>query len=251
MTTFGYSFASDRGLIAFPQDLANSAWRDVPALPVGDLDALGDALLSAPFTSALLWMVQTSIHHLAQAVERAPSAASVADDGFDHRQRAFDASLDLALLSDDPAEVAAAQRLKDALTLGGGTAQTALSYQDEVDFGRDQVRRAQQPPLSDDVAALNLTRRVADIHAATERLALTLGRIDQDPNLPPSRRLILTRAACTTTLNCVHTLLNNLRANAPSAATRDQISKLLAPFEALLARHPAPQKANVKAPEGE
>jgi hypothetical protein len=240
MTTYGYSFVSDSGLTAFPQDLDNSVWREVPALSFGDGDPQGVTLLSAPLSSALKWAVLNAIDSLAQAIARAPSSSTVADEGFDRQQRIFDASLNLALLSDDPAEVAAAQRLKAALTLGSGTAQTALSYQGEVDFGRDQARLAAQPAIAADLTTLHLTERLALIQAATERLALTLGRVDQDPSLAPSKRLTLTRAACTVTLNTVHALLNHIKTNAPSATTRDHAAALLAPFEALLSRHPAP-----------
>jgi hypothetical protein len=241
MTTYGYSFVSDSGLTAFPQDLDNSAWRDVPTLSFGDGDPQGVSLLSAPFSSVLKWAVLSAIDSLAQAIARAPSSSTVADEGFDRQQRILDASLNLALLSDDPEEVAAAQRLKAALTLGSGTAQTTLSYQGEVDFGRDQARLAAQPAIAADLTTLQLTERLTLIQAATERLALTLGRIDQDPALTPSRRLILTRAACTITLNTAHSILNHVKANAPTATTRDLAADLLAPFEALLSRHRAPK----------
>lgn len=244
MSLKGYSFVPDQGYIAFPKDLEVSSWGSVVAVAIPETGiADAEVMLGSRVDGVLKGLVLFGVSALGAAVNRMPSAASVADNGFDRQERILDADLARALLDDDPARVAAAEVLRDALLLGDGTDQTQLAFQDEVNFGRSQVDLAKQPNISSALALLGLTDRIARISEATERLAIAIGRSDQDASLSAAKRLKLARVQCAAIFNVIHQTLDQLKTASATPTARDRFSALLAPFEALLARHPRPSPA--------
>lgn len=69
------------------------------------------------------------------------------DAEWDSAQRALNLCLATAAEHKDPAVREAAGRLRGALLKGAGTEQTTLSYDEEVDYGRQQLLRAAKDPL--------------------------------------------------------------------------------------------------------
>jgi hypothetical protein len=242
MSLKGYSSVPSEDFVAFPHDLdAAPTWRDTQAAPLdpaGVIDAA--AILSSPLNSVLKTLLLYAVGLVTAAVKGTPSLAAAADEGYDRPQRLLKLDLERALLSLDPAVVQAGQTLKAALTLGDGSAQTNLTYDREVTFGRQQITLAARADLAPLVHLLNLQPLLAEIQAATERLAVFAGRADQDPSLSAYTRLKSARTQCARIFNAVHLTLQALQGAAATPAARDHISALLAPLEALLTRNPRP-----------
>jgi hypothetical protein len=241
MSLKGYSSVPSEDFVAFPHDLdAAPTWRDTQAAPFG-LTGVIDAhvILSSPLNSVLKALLLYAVGLVTAAVKGNPSLAVTANEGYDRPQRLLKLDLERALLSLDPAVVKAAQTLKAALTLGDGSAQTMLTYDRKVTFGRQQVALCARADLAPLIQVLNLQPLLAEIQAATERLAVFAGRADQGSSLSASVRLRAARTQCALIFNAVHLTLQALQGVTTTPAARDHVASLLSPLQALLARKSA------------
>jgi hypothetical protein len=242
MSLKGYSFVSNEGFLAYPKDLSSDPlWAAVAPDPRPQPEVIDPAdQLARPTLSAFKSFILCAVAQLEAVIKGSATSATDADETYDRRQRQLGLDLESALLSDDPAHVSAAQALKEALIMGDGGQQVHLSYQREVDFGRQQVALAARADLAPLITLLSLAPRIAAIHDATERLALVIGRADQGPILASHKRIKLARTQCAATFNAVHLSLIALRNLSSTPTAHAHIDALLAPFIALLARHPRP-----------
>jgi hypothetical protein len=242
----GYSFVPEKGFIAIVRDLSEGAWKDVALkkydAPDRKLD--GKLLMSAPrpvvWKLMLMWAVgdlQLALGMgLAELLDRL-------DVDWDRVERRFHFAVAGAEEHDDPAHREAAGRVRAMMLMGNGTAQTNLGYDEEVDFGRQQVLLASKAPLSDDIKRLGLGGHVADIDNATEALAAGLGRAPgQKRATARSVRIREALVACSSAFNTVHDEIVWLLAHTVPGETHDLLTALLAPLEALLERYPPPAK---------
>ena len=125
------------------------------------------------------------------------------DRAWDASERRVNSQIAVHEDSEDPARAAAAARLRAALLSGAGSAQTVLSWEQEVDFGRKQVELASQAPLSDDVALLELQPFIDDISEKTEALSNVL-RQEGSSSAPRSNRIREALVGCRQSFNRVH-----------------------------------------------
>lgn len=243
MARHGYSYVTDKGFASFGRTLGEGAWGGLDVAAIDDEGAPPVARSPLVSTSlAVIWKLQAS--WAIRELLRAMGTASVddlltLDEEWDSSQRA----LNLALLAEtehrDPDRRAGAQRLREALLLGNGTAQTQLSYDREVDFGRAQAELAGKPPLSADVAAAGLLPLLTRIHEATEALAKGLGR-GPGSTRPLSRARWIRQAqfGCSAAFNVIHAQIDWALAHASGDEERQQLQALRGPLLALLERYP-------------
>jgi hypothetical protein len=112
-----------------------------------------------------------------------------ADAEFDTSLRRIHHKLALDLTDPNEATRAAAARAQ-ALLLPDGLAPTLLPYDQEVDWGRQAVARAQETLSAEDVVLLGLAPFTEHIARASDALALTLGLSPgKARDIPKSRRL--------------------------------------------------------------
>ena len=141
----------------------------------------------------------------------------------------------------------AAERLRAQLLHGGGTGQTAFDYDQEVDFGRDQIELCKEAATAADVKKLKIGDLVQEIAETTEALARGNGRTAGSKRAgAPSIKQREAVAACSAAFNGVHGDLAWFIENTPNGPERDKLVELQAPFEALLVRNP-PRAAAAKA----
>lgn len=252
MARLGYGSISAKAFIAFGVDLKDGTWApldDAPhKLPGGGIKA---SALGAPLP--VLWKLRltTSIAALEGAV--GSEAITEVDAAWDSAQRRLHYEL-LARTEDaDAAMKAAAARLRGLLLIGGGSGQTALDYDAEVDFGRQQLALAKEAKAAADVALLGLEARLTEAAEATERLAAAIGRrAGQARQGAPSDLRREAVAACARAFNAVHEDLDFYLGALEKGPDRERVRELRAPLEALLARSASPAgKAPAEAGTGE
>jgi hypothetical protein len=253
MATRGYRSVPDRAFVAFDRELDEGAWNEFPLKDIEDTAKQNAAiLLSAPLPVVwklrLRWGIAAVL-----GVLGAPTIAKL-DDAWDATQRRLFHHIAIGVDGDNAAIRAAADRLRSQLLSGSGTAQTQLSCDEEVDFGRQQIALTQEGgPLAADAKKVKLTDALADVQKATEALAQALGRGTGEKRKAPSKQLRDATAECATAFNAVHEELAWFISKTPPGADRDRLVSLLAPLEALLSRNqPASSEPAAPAvPEGE
>lgn len=172
------------------------------------------------------------------------------DVDWDAGQRSFNSFTASAEDDADPEVRAAAERVRTAMLGGGGTAQTNLGYDDEVDYGRHQMVLASQEPLAADIKKIGAQKHVKRIAETTEALAKGLGRGPGERRAPTrSKRLREAMRACSTAFNVIHEDLEWLIEHTPPGKQREELEKLHAPFLALLERHSGPEPSTDTAEE--
>jgi hypothetical protein len=237
---YGYSYVSDTSFIAFQPDIEDGAWKSVSIAKYDNPErSLSAAALSAPHPVFWKLRIAWALAGLKEAV--ASGAAERADADWDAAQRRLRSRLSLAADDKDPAVRAAAERLQSLLLLGGGTGQTILDYDAEVDFARKQLLLTKEGQAAADVKKLKLAEALADIHETTEALAKAIGRTaGQKRAASPSIRLREAMVECSAAFNAVHDQIAWFIDHTPNGSDRDHLVALQAPFDALLARNPPP-----------
>ncbi len=135
MSNHGYSRVEDMAFIGFQGKLHEGAWAAVPTLPspdpsgTPDPNALVLALMQAPTLSMVKALMLHSVGQLVQALDSKASSVEAVDAAWDSAQRRFSYALAEKGESLVPQEREAAQRLRQHLLLGRGTAQTDLPPQ--------------------------------------------------------------------------------------------------------------------------
>lgn len=169
------------------------------------------------------------------------------DAGWDSCQRKLNYRLAEHAESKDPEVRKAAERLRAQLLHGGGTGQTSFDYDQEVDFGRNQIELCKEAATAADVKKLKIGDLVQEIVETTEALAAGNGRTAGSKRAgAPSIKQREAVAACCVAFNGVHGNLAWFIENTPNGPERDKLIELQAPFEALLVRNP-PRAAAAKA----
>ncbi len=246
MTAYGYSYVSDKAFVAFSHDLSEGAWKSVSIAKYDTPDQLlitlaHDAPLPVLWKLRIVWVLAT----LKQAL--GSSKLDELDGAWDSVQRRMHYRLAENAESKDPEVRQAAERLRGLLLQGGGTGQTMLDYDEEVDFGRQQQELVKEPQAAADVKKLKLGELLAEIAATTEALATGTGRkAGTKRGGAPSTQQREALTACSAAFNGVHDDIAWFVEHTPTGPERDKYMELQAPFEALLARNP-PRVAPVKA----
>lgn len=240
MTSYGYSYVSDKAFVAFLHDLAEGEWKGVSIAKHDNPEqTLASAMLDAPHRVVWKLRIAWAIASLRDAL--GSTTVDKLDADWDSAQRRLYHRL--ATQSDDKTvEIReAAERLKGQLLHGDGTGQTIFGYDDEVDFGRHQLEIVKDGQSAADVKKLKLGDAMHDIGETTEALAKGIGRkAGQKRTAAPSARQREALAACTAAFNGVHDEIAWFIDHTPSGPERDKLSALQAPFEALLLRNPPP-----------
>ena len=242
MARYGYSFVSDKGFIAFAHDLNEGAWKSISIEKYDVPDRMPSlSLVEAP--RPVVWKLRAmwAIASLRDILGGASAEVLAQLDGdWDSAQRKLYHHLGSASEEKDAGKRAAVERLRGALLRGGGTGQTTLAYDDEVDFGRQQIALVRSEPLAADAKKVGLATIIKQIDEATEALAKGLGRgPGQKRSAPRSTRLREALTECSTAFNWIHQDLVWTAEHTPPGPARTLLDELLAPFAALLSRLPA------------
>jgi hypothetical protein len=234
----GFSFVPVEGWLGFKADFEASLWGKIvvnPHLFFTMSDA--ELALALRHDQAMKLKIVAALLQVEAASVAEPAAAVVADGGWDRVERLLDLDVKRERLSEDVKRRDAAELLHGELLAGGGTAQTKFTYDDEVDFGRMQKAKMQQPAVAEAVNLLGLQARMQEIDAATEQLAQVLGRIGEQRAQPPMKRLNNAVKRCVKVCNIVYKSLQLYQDAATTDVARRTFADLLAPFDQLLQRH--------------
>lgn len=252
MSRYGYSYVPEKGFLAFSADLSQDAWKDVSIKQLDTPPPLSlVTFLKAP--RPVVWKLRLTwgIRALIDANATGAEAVAQLDEAWDSVQRKLHFCLGTAGEDKDIGRRQAAERLRGALLLGNGTGQTKLGWQEEVDFGRRQIKLAVEGPFADDVKKLSLKGLFEEIDATTEALASGIGRGSGKRRAGNrTARLREALAECVAAFNGVHDEIAWLLEYVEAGEERDHLAALLTPFEALLERYPAPaaSRASASAP---
>jgi hypothetical protein len=241
MARYGYSFVSDKGFIAFAHDLSEGAWKDISIKKYDVPDRMPSlSLLEAPRPVAWKLRATWAIATLREIMGGVSAEVLAQLDGdWDSAQRKLYHHLGSASEDKDAAKREAAERLRGALLRGGGTAQTTMAYDDEVDFGRQQLALLRSDPLAAAAKKVGLAAVIKQVEEATEALAKALGRgPGQKRSAPRSIRLREALTECSVAFNWIHQDLVWTAEHTPPGPSRTELDNLLAPFTALLSRFP-------------
>jgi len=177
---------------------------------------------------------------LRDALGASPEVLAELDAAWDASERRLYHRICCSAEDRDPAVRAAAERLRGALLSGNGTAQTNLTYDEEVDFGRHQVALMSKGAVAQDVQACGLAGAREEIAEVTEALARGLGRAPGEKRSGSRyHRIRAARSACAAAFNGIHGEIAWFIGNMSPGKARTRAEKLLAPFQALLERYPA------------
>ncbi len=232
MSNFGYSYVTKDALVGFKETLQQPPWSLLDPLERSSPEDRALWLQATWFQvqRALLW---EAVEAVIGALDMFEQELFDKDADWDAVQRQFSFGLMEKEADRDPKVSQAAARLRVSMLEGGTTAQTRLTYQAEVDFGRKQVETGAQPLVLADLETVGMVDRPERIKRTTDALAETLAR-----NLAHTRRLSLSQARhiSTSTFNNVHgqlIIMSDLLAPGPQ---RDQLNALLATLNSLLLR---------------
>jgi hypothetical protein len=129
----------------------------------------------------------------------------------------------------------AAMRVRAALLLGDGLAQNKLPWDQEVDFGRQQLQLAKEPGLGRDVDSLNLSSLLEQVRVTTDALATALN-ISPDKNRDAARS-VQTRQAMDGCKAAFRAVLDDLDWHLNTQPPPDEVAKIQALRAPLIALH--------------
>jgi len=238
MAGYGYSFVTDKGFVAFTHELDKGAWKGVSINKYDTPGSMAKAVLAdAPLIVA--WKLRATWGIRALAATANAEALAPLDAEWDSAQRALNLAVATGEEHKKPEHKAAAGRVRAALLSGNGTAQTVLSYDQEVDFGQNQLDLAAKKSLAADVKLLGLGDHLKRIREATDALAKALGRDAAKGRAPArSQRVREALTACSIAFNGIHEEIAWAVQHTSDLDDRARLEKLLAPFERMLERYP-------------
>ncbi len=240
MAGHGYSFVTDRGFNGFSRELESGAWG---AVSIKKYDAEDEAakLPLADTPAVVVWKLRTLWGIRAVAKATGVDALAEFDAEWDSAQRALNLAVGAAEEHKEPATRAAAGRIRLSLLSGGGVAQTQIGFDQEVDFGLNQIDLASRSPLAADVKTAGVGEHLKRIQAATEAFAVALGRDTGKGRAPArGRRIREALIACSTAFNGIHDEIEWAIEHTSDHEQRARLEGLLAPLNGLLERYPAP-----------
>lgn len=237
MEQLSFTQVPAEGFVAFLQELATDDWATIDISSfLGPNRTPARPLEEASVTVFSKLQLQWTLEVLAEIREGAGSAGD-RDRDWDTVQKRLKIRIDSAAVDEDMQKQEAAERLRKVMLMGAGQAQTKLKYQQEVDFGRQQVQRAATGQTAADIALLGLGGIITDIQRTSDALAAAIG-YGQNTQ-PPSERLRLALAACASMFSLVAGQLAWLAAHGQVGMEQTRAAKLRASLEALAARYPA------------
>jgi hypothetical protein len=239
MARNGYGTVDDKGYVSFAGAFEEGAWKDI-SIKKHDSEEM---IALSPFAStpaAIVWKLSGTwgIRRLVQAMSVGNSVEL--DNEWDSAQRSFSAGVASEEDHQDPAHRAAAGRIRTALLDGAGTGQTQYDIDKEYDFGKKQLRLAEEKDLAADLKLTGLAPKLERIREATLALGEGTGR-EPGKNRAKARSLRIRDALqeCSAAFNGIHDDLVWAIAHTASGPDRDKLEKMLEPFQALLDRYPA------------
>ena len=161
------------------------------------------------------------------------------DQAWDGSERRLNLQVAVHEASEDSAVAAAAIRVRSALLRGAGTGQIVLTWDKEVDFGRNQVALAKTEPLSVDIDLLNLEPFINDISEKSEALAAGIGRGAEKSTETRANRIRGALVECRQAFNRVHDDIVWHRAHTTDTQQIELLNQLEAPLLGMLERYPA------------
>lgn len=225
------------GFLGFAEELEQGEWASIDIAPLeGPKQTALAPLCNAPTAVGWKLALKWSIAAAAEARDGAGSAKDL-DRAWDGKQKQLSALITAAANDTDPLKSAAAGRLHKLLLRGAGTQQTKLAYQQEVDFGKQQILAAANSEAAADVALLGLGPVIAEIAAATQKLGAAIGHGEGSDR--PSERFRAAIAECASVFASVSGRILWIANNGQPGQDRQRAAHLLAPLEALVARYPA------------
>lgn len=247
MSGQGFSYVPVEGFSSLARELEQGAWGELDIR-----DFLEDASpRRSPLEASRLQGMKLQLHESCQALIgvaalEGETLALRLDREWDAIQRELDAELAVhAARRRDPARQAAALRCRKALLAGRGTAQTQLTLEKEVDWGRNQAALVSKAPLSDDFALLGLASLVSEIASKTEELAAALGM--SKPEAPLATRSARVRELLLRCVRAANLVVDELEFFLDLSSLREperqQVEALLAPLLQIAARY-APTKTD-------
>jgi hypothetical protein len=240
----GFSYVDTDGFISFKKELESNSWKEFDISPW--LDGRGGSLLQAPFVLVCKVRLHRALSSLATVLQQISSTnLTELDSRWDSLQRRLHYKTADLSESEDAKISSAALRVRSATLKGEGTAQTKLTYQKEVAWGRKQVTLCREKPLSDDVALLELSGLIDEIEKATEAFAQainTSGTGESSEATARNDRLLDAKAECRQAFNsAVNNLEWQLEQRELSPAEKTSIEACLAPLRVLLERYSSAQ----------
>jgi hypothetical protein len=185
------------------------------------------------------WMLPGQQRRIVTPGKNAKLYLDELDASWDSCQRKVNYRLAEHAESKEPEVQKAAERLRAQLLHGGGSGQTSFDYDQEVDFGRNQIELSKEPAAAADVKKLKMGDLLQEIADTTEALAKGHGRAPGTKRSgAPSIQQREAHTACSAAFNGVHDEIAWFIENTENGSDRDKLIELQAPFEALLARNP-------------
>lgn len=228
-----YWNVSDKGFASFFTNLESAPWTEIPAPDPAK------PLSEQPAIVVLKNRLDRSVRNVLAAMG-VSNKVLVADQEWDRCQTRLAARVAFDENDADPARRAAAGRVRAALLTGSGTAQNALAPDLEVDFAGAQVNQSKPgTSLHPDIQALGYQPLIDDIRAATEVLAVAVGRDMPGPR-PGSRSMQIRDAvrAAAKAFNAVDEAIDDLLdQTAGGTPAHAQLTKLRLSLQTLLARY--------------
>ncbi len=237
MADVSFAYVPAEGFTAFGAELRAGTWGNIDVSEyVGADGRTAKALCDAPTTVVMKLQMNAVIAAMLGSLKSAGSAKTC-DEHWDETERRLGVMISAAMLSKDPLQRTAAERLHKWLLLGDGAGQTNLKYQQEVDFGRKQIELSSQSVCAADIALLGLGEFMADIATATTALAEAIGH--GMTGHAPSRRKSAATVACRNAFSTVAKQLDWVIENGLPGPDKEQAITLRAPLIELAARYPA------------
>ena len=236
MAVFGYGAVSDRAFVAFDQELDEGPWKEIVTKKHEEAAKESVlALLTVPRPVGWKLRLRFGIAGVLAALGAVSLAAL--DVAWDAAQRRLFHRIGAAIDDEDRSVRDAADRLRGQLLAGNGIAQTQYTFDEEVDFGRNQIALTQSGgPLAADAKKCKLETALADVEKTTAALADGIGRGKSEKRKAPSKQLREAMTECVAAFNAVHDDLAWFVRKAPSGAERDKLQALLGPLDSLLER---------------
>lgn len=232
----GYSAVPNTGFVGFNRALDEGAWGLISTKGWDGKKKDGDgSLLDVAHGVALKLELRGAIGALIEAL--GAGNLGELDEDWDSTQRRLSFRVAEGRNAKDRSVRAAADRLAGCLLVNGGTLQTNLDFDAEVDFGWTQVDLVKNDPrVAADVKKVKLQDVMDDVQSSTNALAEALGRFKGKKRKSRSAKLKEAAQGCVTAFNSVHQSLLLLLSMTPKGAGHDRISALLEPMDDLLAR---------------
>lgn len=244
----GYSNVDDKGFVSALEAFEEGAWKEITIKKHDSDDMIAlSAVASLPI--AVGWKLSGlwGIRGLVAAMSVGNNIAL--DNEWDASQRSFAAGVASEEDHKDPAHRAAAGRIRTALLDGAGTSQTQLDLDGEFEFGKKQLRLAEEKPLAADLKLTGLLPKLERIREATVALGNGIGREPgKNRAKPRSQRIRDALQECSAAFNGIHDGLLRAIAHSASGPDRDKLEKMLEPLQALLDRSPGTAATPVAEP---